>query len=104
VDDDAAAAGSKVVPSYSKLSRLDRLKASGKADLTEEQMRLSGSSDNDDSDNDDNGDTNDQGTAIIINRRIDKEKKPGKTKQRGKSSSLKRYVVALYSSGAGMTC
>jgi hypothetical protein len=79
-----------VVPFYSKLSRLDRLKASGKADVTEERMQLSGNSDNDESDNDDNGDTNSQGAAIVINRRIEKEKKSGKTKQRGKSSSLKR--------------
>jgi len=91
-NDDAATAGGRkiVVPSYSKLSRLDRLKASGKADLTEEPMQLSGNSDNDDSDNDDDGDTNRQGAAIVINRRVEKEKKPGKIKQRGKNSSLKR--------------
>lgn len=58
-------------------------------------MELSGDSDNNDSDDDDNGDTNSQGAAIVINRRIEKAKKQGKTKQRGKSSSLKRYVMVL---------
>lgn len=99
-DDTATTAGTKVVPSYSKLSRLDRLKASGKADLTEEPMQSSGNSDNGDSDNEDNGDTNSQGAAIVINQRIEKDKKLGKIKQRGKNSSLKRCVNLPFFLGA----
>jgi len=93
-NDDAATAGGRkiIVPSYSRLSRLDRLKASGKADLTEEPKPLSDNSDNDDSDNDDVGEVNSQGAAIVINRRVEKERKSGKIKQRGKNSSLKRWV------------
>ncbi|KAF8305544.1 BING4CT-domain-containing protein [Clavulina sp. PMI_390] len=80
----------KIVPSYSTLSRLDRLKVSGKADLAEQAPDPSDDGESASSDDDDEPRSNQP--VIEVNRRIEKEKKAGTVKQRGKNSSLKRYL------------
>lgn len=75
------AVGKQVVAPYSRLSRLERLRASGKADETE----VTDEKDQGDADEEDDG--REKGKT--------RKEKPEKMKMKGKGKSMKRYVHCI---------
>jgi hypothetical protein len=76
-----------VVSSFSTLSRIDRLKATGRADTTEMDV--------DDKEEVEDGSSDDEIAGKDVGDEVEKDsnrKTKEKMKQRGKSKSLKRYV------------